>query len=471
MDLSVMQLRRVPLAVAGLVACVGLLLGACGGSRGDSSDSSAAQTTILERSAGGATSFGTLPTPCGSGEPAGAPDQAVDETSITIGFGDDAGFTASPGVGHEGSDAVRALIDWCNDQGGINGRTVKGIYYDAKITELNNVMAEACSQVFMLVGVQYALGSSGEQTRIECGLPSVPGTPTATNAPLMVTPVPMPIDEFNVAGLAQIAQAHPGAVKKTVIMEPNFPSVLLFDQQVTGSAPTVGWRFLDCTVQYPITGVSDYRPLLQRAKDCGATAIFTTDQSTNFINMLDAANQIDFHPLWLNISNIYTKSFADSNVSGNADGVYFADSFVPLDFTPEGSANQAYTELVRADGGDVGYVGQSSASAFLLWATAVKACGNDLTRGCVMQRLRETHAWDGGGLHAVQDPGANTAGSCQLVMQVDGHDFEQAHPSEEGEFACDPEWSVAVNPPPDAAASMNLVDRIATQFTPPIGPP
>ena len=44
------------------------------------------------------------------------------------------------------------MIDWCNEQGGINGRQIVGNYYDAAITNVVNVTTEACSQVFMLVG-------------------------------------------------------------------------------------------------------------------------------------------------------------------------------------------------------------------------------------------------------------------------------------------------------------------------------
>ena len=67
------------------------------------------------------------------------------------------------------------MISWCNEQGGINGRTVVGKYYDGKITELANVMTEACTQTFMLVGEFFALPETGEQTRLGCGLPAVPG--------------------------------------------------------------------------------------------------------------------------------------------------------------------------------------------------------------------------------------------------------------------------------------------------------
>ena len=48
----------------------------------------------------------------------------------------------SPGLNQEMSDAIKAMIAWCNEQGGINGRTVKGNYYDAKILDVNNAMTD-----------------------------------------------------------------------------------------------------------------------------------------------------------------------------------------------------------------------------------------------------------------------------------------------------------------------------------------
>ena len=360
---------------------------------------------------------------------------------------------------------MKALIDWCNEQGGINGRTVRGNYYDAAITNVGNTMADACEQVFSLVGQAWALWDSAEQTRIECGLPSVSGG--TSNYPLAVSPTPVPVDQMNVAGYALIAQNHPEAVRKAAIMEPNFPAVLEYDQKLARTAPAVGWTFLDCTVQYPITGVSDYRPFLQRIKDCGATTVFTTDQASNFVNMVDAAEQLDFHPLWVNIPNIYTPGFAAQNVSGNADGVLFGNGFVPIDHTPAGSANALYSQLVTASGGDTGFVGQGATTAFLLWATAAKQCGDELTRTCLMTQLEGIREWTGGGLHAETDPGGNTTGSCGMVMQVTGQGFEQIDPATAGDFTCDPAWQVDVVPLPDTAAAMKLVDRVATQYTPP----
>ena len=247
--------------------------------------------------------FGDLASPCGPGSPSGTPDQAVDASTVTIGYGDDAGYTGSPGIGHEASDAVKAMIDWCNQQGGINGRTVVGKYYDAKITETANVMAEACTQTFMLVGQYFALPEGAEQTRIECELPTVPGVVSGgalAMAPLAVASYPQPIDYYNVGAAAQIAQAFPDGVKKAATMLPIFPNITDYGQRFVRTVPSVGWNFIGCDQTYPITGVSDYRPYVQKLKDCGAEVVFTLDLQTNMKNILDAAKQLDYSPVWLN---------------------------------------------------------------------------------------------------------------------------------------------------------------------------
>src|SRR5204862_6111183 len=123
---------------------------ACGSSRGDDSsgggDNNAASTTSSTAKEGD--KFGDLATPCGPGDAKGATAQGVTDKTIVIGYGDDKGFPISPGLSHETSDAMRAMMKWCNGQGGINGRTIVGKYYDAKITEVVNATTQACQQTF-----------------------------------------------------------------------------------------------------------------------------------------------------------------------------------------------------------------------------------------------------------------------------------------------------------------------------------
>jgi ABC-type branched-subunit amino acid transport system substrate-binding protein len=453
---------------AALLGASVLLLSACGGGR-SSSDSGSSNTTTKAGTESGVPQFGDLASPCSPGSPSGSPDKAVDASTVTIGYGDDAGYTAAAGLGHEASDAVKAMIDWCNAQGGINGRTVVGKYYDAKITETANVMTEACAQTFMLVGQFFALPEGAEQTRIECGLPTVPGVVSGgaiAMAPLSVASYPQPIDYYNVGAAAELAKAFPNEVKKAATMLAIFPNLTDYGQRFTRTVPSVGWNFIGCDQQYPITGVSDYRPYVQKLKDCGVETVFILDLQTGLENILDAANQLDYHPIWLDSAAAYTQDLAAWNVNGNADKVYFGNSFVPLDYTPEGSANAAYVDIVKGAGGDLSYSGQVSTSSFLLWATAAKACGDDLTRDCVMKNLKATHSWDAGGLSTEQDPGANLIDHCIQVMKLDGTKFVQWQPSETGQFACEDSWATKVEPPIDAFAVLKVGDdRLAHNVT------
>ena len=167
------MIRRSWLRLLCVLLVAALVGAACGSDRGDDGSAAAPDdpgTTEPENT--GDASFGDLESPCG-GEDEGneAGEQGVAADAITIGYGDDAGFTGSPGLNHQQSDAVKALIEWCNEQGGINGRRIEGKYYDAKITEVNNVMQQACGEVFMLVGQGWALDSAQEETRVGCDLP------------------------------------------------------------------------------------------------------------------------------------------------------------------------------------------------------------------------------------------------------------------------------------------------------------
>ena len=91
--------------------------------------------------------FGDSPWPCGPGDGANTDDGSevgVTADSINIGTGDDAGYAGSPGLNHEMTDAIKALVSECNDLGGISGRTINLNYFDAKLFEVPAAMQSAC---------------------------------------------------------------------------------------------------------------------------------------------------------------------------------------------------------------------------------------------------------------------------------------------------------------------------------------
>ena len=115
------------------VLLIGMVAAACGGSHTNgAAPATGGSTSSPTTGAPAVAKFGTLASPCGPGDAKGATAKGVTDTSITIGYGDDAGYAAAPGLDKEMSDAVKPMIKWCNDQGGINGRKIVGNYYDAK---------------------------------------------------------------------------------------------------------------------------------------------------------------------------------------------------------------------------------------------------------------------------------------------------------------------------------------------------
>ncbi len=460
----------------GVLAALILVVGACGSDRGDdpsaegngSGNDAPAED---EAEAPAADGFGTLDSPCGEGDGdnAASGDQGVTADSVTIGYGDDAGFTTSPGLSHETSDAIKAMITWCNDQGGINGREIVGNYYDAAITNVVNAMTAACGEVFMLVGNAWALDSQQEETRLGCGLPSVPTysvSPEFANAPLTYQAVPNPADVYTAGWAGQIAELFPEEIKNSTVVYGNFAATIDTKDKVLQTFPQYGFEFLDCPVEYDILGESDWKPFAQRLKDCGAEMIYYSGQPyPNLQNLLDDAAEIDYRPIWLVDANSYLQSFADWNATGNGDNVYLRTVFTPFEQAGDNPATQQYLDILEESGGDVSLLAQQTTSSFLLWATAADACGADLTRECVLDELAGVTSWDGGGMHVETDPGGNWPPECSMILKLDGTTWEQAAPEAEGEFTCDPDGVAELSGRVVDQAELDE-NRISTKYIP-----
>jgi Periplasmic binding protein len=461
--------RSTPLRRFGVaVTAMAMLVAACGsGSRGASpAGSGGGGGQPSAAAAAGPTNFGTLPSPCGGGDAKGATDQGVTDTAINIAYGDDRGYAGSPGLSHEIGDAMKAMIKWCNNQGGINGRKITGQFYDAKITEANNVMTQACKSAFMLVGQGWALDAAAEKTRVGCNLVSTEAyavSPEFASGPMQFEPVPAPADVTTGAEFAQLAKLFPDKVKKaamytTTIATENYAT----RRGVEGSKP-FGWNWLPCSQTINYTGEPDYKPFLQKMKDCGVQIVwFTVPPGPLLYNTLRAANQIGFKPIWLTEHPSYTQEFADFNTNHLADNVYIRSHITPFEEANISPATQKYLDIVKGNGGDTSVLGLQSTSIFLAWATAAKRCGSTLTRQCMVNELSKIHDWTGGGLQAASDIGGNLPPKCWMLMRLQGNHFTRAYPTKPGSFDCSPSYEV---PLPASFRTVQLnSDRLTTNY-------
>ena len=461
------MIRRSWLRMLCLLLLAALVGAACGSDREDDT-SAPADTETTEPAESGDVTFGDLESPCG-GEDDGnaAGEQGVTADSIKIGYGDDAGFTGSPGLNHQQSDAVKALIEWCNEQGGINGRTVEGVYYDAKITEVNNVMQQACTEVFMLVGQGWALDGSQEETRVGCGLPSVPAfsvSPAFANGPLMIQGVPNPADFTPSHNADAMVKLFPEESKKVATLVANYAATLDTRAKIKSAYPQFGMEFLDCDVEYNIAGESDWKPFAQRLKDCGAEMVYFAGSAfPNFQNFLEAAAQLDYKPIYMGDANLYEEQFAEFSSNGLANNVYIRFAFAPFEERDEVKAVDDYLSLVEEADGDVSLLGMQATSSTLLWMTGVKACGAEVTRQCVLDEIAKITGWTAGGLHATTEPAKNLPPACGALLKLEDGAWTRVVPEEAGEFGCDESFVTEVSGPVVEAAKLDE-NRVSTLF-------
>ena len=474
-------LRRAVVAFTAL----GLLAAACGSDRED--DASATPTTAAAASGATASSgtgsastttaaagekFGDLASPCGKGDAKGATDKGVTDTQITIGYGDDAGYAAAPGLNKEIGDAIKAMIDWCNGQGGINGRQLKGNYYDAKILEAKNAMTQACSdKVFMLVGQGWSLDAAQEDVRIGCQLSTVPTYSVSTafaHGPGMRQSTPNPGDQYTLAFGYQMATtlgAEP--IKKTAYMYANYSATLESKAKAAAALPTAGFGDLKCDQVYNIGGESDWKPFMNNLKSCGAEVVyFVGSPAPNFQNVLTAAKQVGFAPkAWMVDANFYDSAFAKWNGenAGAGDNVYVRMAYVPFEEASKVPAVQKYIDIITKSNGKQGLLGAQTAASFLLWATAVKACGSTVTAKCVLAEIDKQKDWTAGGLHAPTTPTKNEVPGCGAVVKLTGAKYERVAPKDKT-FECDPKF-VGANLKTEYVTAAKLdANRVSTAF-------
>ena len=496
--------RKAWLALVGIIAVASLVATACGSDRDDDDAATPAPATDApapttmadtdttmadtgEQSTDGGTGgtettmapttaapepavpmFGNKPWPCGPGDASGETWQGVDDDSITIGVGDDRGYQASPGLNAHQTAAVINFIDRCNELGGINGRQIEYINYDAAIVQASIRMTEACEQVFMLVGEGFSLDQIAEPIRVGCELGAVPAWTVSVDfahGPWQVNAVPNPGDQTPMSlavHARQIADERGYDITQSAAMFGNFSATQETWYKVEATYPEYGYEF-DQALEYDINGEADWTPFIQQLKDAGAEIVYFTGSCPFFYQFVRESSALnDFDAIWLADANFYDSDCSAVNESDALDNTFIRMVFIPFEEASQNQATQDFIDVLDEAGNDQKtLLGMQAVSSFLLWATGAAACGSDLTRDCVLDEIREITEWDGHGLHVVTNPGSNEAPTCGMLMELTGTGYQRALPTEPGTFDCDDSWNATVEI--EAVANAQLDENRVSQ--------
>ncbi len=384
--------------------------------------------------------FGTVESPCGPGDASGETDQGVHDDRVEIATISDPGGPI-PGLNQSIFDSMTAFVDWCNDQGGVNGRALDLTLLDAKVTEYPAVVAEACSFAFALVGDGGALDATGAQETVDCGLPSVPTYTVSgekADSDLMYQSVPNPPNTYRVGPGRWLAEQFPDTPENAASVWGNIPITKTQQDRHVEGYELIGYDFVYQTT----TAVNEvnYGPVIRAMKDAGVEYFTFTSTVEEALVILDQMHQQGFAPVVDLEANMYDAGFPEAG--GEAvEGVYVRIGMWPFEEADDNEAMTQYLEILEAStpGSEPAMLGVQAWSSGFMFATALKELGSDVTRQGLLDELSTIEEWDGGGLFGVSNPSANEQSPCFIVMQVQGGEYVRAHPDEG--FAC-PEDSI-----------------------------
>lgn len=396
----------------------------------------------------GGPKVGTLPLPCGKAK-GGAPkaptqaDAGVSANSIKVAvISDKSGQVKVPTASVE--ESMQAFVDFCNSYGGINGRMLKLTKIDSKLFQQLEATKEACNQkVFAIVGSGSVTDNQGAQQMLDCGLIEVPAyTATAKKAlsDNLVQPIPNPSNRYNVGPPRFIVKEHPDAVKKAALLFGDIAVAADQAKRIQKAFETAGFKFV-YVKKTPVISES-YTSEVQDMKGKGVQYVTMVSALSEVQKLLRDMDTQNFKPEVVDLGQQYYDPALPK--SPGAEGALVLLNTIPFEEIDQNAALKVYDEAYKKVGTSIQHttLGVQAFSAGLLFATAVKAAGDNLTRASVLAQLEKIHSWDGGGLQMKTDPGANKVTTCFLYMQVKGGKFVRFHPEKANTFDCSASYDV-----------------------------
>ncbi len=377
--------------------------------------------------------FGTLDIPCGPGDTSSytATDKGVTKDTIAITtISDPAADGPKPGIDQGVFDSMEAFSKWCNELGGINGRKLKLTLRDAGILKYKEQVLAACAEDFALVGGMGILDNLGAQDQVDCGLPNVPGVavnPEQTGADLTYQSLPNLAWRYNVGPTDWVKQRFPDSIQKAAAIYTNLSVAKIQSDRLAEAYTKRGFTF----VSRPAADISEanWGPKVSDMKNKGVTFMSLTSSFEEVVPLAKAMKAQNFKPVVELETNYYNDKFPKAT-DGEADGFFVRSHTWPLEEADKNPAAQQYVEILTKYKKDAvkEFLGVQAFSSALLWATAVKKLGANVTRDGLERELQNTHYWDGGGLQAPSDPGARTVTACFVIMKVEGDHFVREYP-------------------------------------------
>jgi hypothetical protein len=145
-------------------------------------------------------------------------------------------------------------------------------------------------------------------------------------------------------------------------------------------------------------------------------------EPVNQAGLLKAMQDIGFAPQWVRSDANHYDDLLLSEGGDAVENAFVLGVFHPFldpELAAENPATQQYLDLMAeySPDGKIANLGIQGFSSWLMFATAARDCGAELTRDCVWEQMSQITDWTGGGLHAPQDVGDGAPPSCFVIYE------------------------------------------------------
>lgn len=349
----------------------------------------------------------------------------VTDTSIAIGTGSDRGGIGTPGAGLGIVEMIESLADHCNAHGGLHGRDIRVIEYDAAAVETVDRVQQACEEVSALVGHAFLQLVEETLAAIECRLARYPAgsgllapAPTRLHAPLTAAFADPEAARIVLVGPDTPVERAARAAHEAAITATGGPL------QVVGS------------VAYPIDRVPDWDLLVADARATGAGQVLIVggcDQAV--VPFVAVADRAGWAPVVVASATAYETGCLDV---ATPERLLLELPFLPFEDGEAAPAAAAHGELLALTAAPRTGIGLLAASAFWRWAVDTAACPMSVGEDCASPLAGID--WSAGGLHTPVSPDGTTPG-CAVVMGIEDGAFVRRLPVEPGTYECEPVFS------------------------------
>jgi hypothetical protein len=177
----------------------------------------------------------------------------------------------------------------------------------------------------------------------------------------------------------------------------------------------------------PPVPVDNWRPYVEEMKGKGVKVLDFSVTPEFLVPLLRTMRDVGWYPDAIMLpANFYSPALLEADDA--LRNTYVNQYVYPFELADRNPPTRQFLAIMDAGvpGWRKGGLTVNSFSSWLLFAKAAKACGDQLTRDCVLRNGLGVGTWDGGGLHAPGNP--DTKGNpqpelCGILLKAEPSGF------------------------------------------------